>query len=55
MAEFIRMLGLCQFLAATSNPLLIRAAPTSVLAFMVGGLWYRFMDVPWRKLLQAGL
>jgi chromate transporter len=31
------------------------AAPSSVLAFLVSGAWYRFKDAPWRKAMQAGL
>lgn len=31
------------------------AAPSSVLTFLVSGVWYRFKENPWRKALQAGL
>ena len=31
------------------------ALPSSVLTFVVAGLWFRFRDQPWRKALQAGL
>jgi chromate transporter len=31
------------------------ALPSSVLTFVVAGLWFRFRDHPWRKALQAGL
>jgi chromate transporter len=31
------------------------ALPSSVLTFVVAGLWFRFRDRPWRKALQAGL
>jgi chromate transporter len=31
------------------------AAPSSVLTFLVTGVWFRFRDAPWRKALQAGL
>ncbi len=31
------------------------AAPSSVLTFLVSGVWYRFKDAPWRKAVQAGL
>lgn len=31
------------------------AAPSSVLTFLVSGVWYRFRDASWRKALQAGL
>jgi chromate transporter len=31
------------------------ALPSSVLTFLVSGLWYRFKDAPWRKALQDGL
>jgi chromate transporter len=31
------------------------AVPSSVLTFLVSGVWFRFRDAPWRKALQAGL
>jgi chromate transporter len=31
------------------------AGPTSVLTFIGSGLWYRFRDARWRRLVQAGL
>jgi chromate transporter len=31
------------------------AAPSSVLTFLVGGVWNRFEDANWRRALQAGL
>jgi chromate transporter len=31
------------------------AAPSSVLTFLVSGVWYRFKDAPLRKAFQAGL
>ncbi len=31
------------------------AAPSSVLTFIAGGLWYRFRDARWRRLVQGGL
>lgn len=30
-------------------------APSSVLTFLVAGVWYRFRDAPWRKAVQKGL
>ncbi len=31
------------------------AGPSSVLTFIGAGLWYRFRDARWRRLVQAGL
>jgi chromate transporter len=31
------------------------AAPSSILTFLVSGVWYRFKDARWRRALQAGL
>ena len=31
------------------------AGPSSVLTFLVAGVWYRFKDAPWRKAIQRGL
>ena len=31
------------------------AAPSSILTFLVSGVWFRFKDAPWRKAVQAGL
>jgi chromate transporter len=31
------------------------AAPSSILTFLVSGVWFRFKDAQWRKALQAGL
>jgi chromate transporter len=31
------------------------AGPSSVLTFLLSGLWFRFRDARWRKALQAGL
>ena len=31
------------------------ALPSSVLTFLVSGVWFRFKDADWRKALQAGL
>jgi chromate transporter len=31
------------------------AGPSSVLTFVATGVWYRFRDAPWRRLVQAGL
>jgi chromate transporter len=31
------------------------AAPSSILTFLVSGVWFRFKDAGWRKALQAGL
>lgn len=31
------------------------SAPSSILTFLVSGVWFRFRDAPWRKALQAGL
>ncbi len=31
------------------------ALPSSVLTLMVSGVWYRFREASWRKILQAGL
>jgi len=31
------------------------AAPSSILTLLVSGVWYRFKDANWRKVLQAGL
>jgi chromate transporter len=31
------------------------ALPSSVLTFVVAGLWFRFRDRPWRKAVQVGL
>jgi chromate transporter len=31
------------------------AAPSSLLTFLVCGVWFRFRNAPWRKALQAGL
>ena len=43
--------GLLGALVAT----LAIAAPAGTLAFIVGGLWQRFRDRPWRRCIQAGL
>jgi chromate transporter len=29
--------------------------PSSVLTFLVAGMWYRFRDRPWRRAIQKGL
>jgi chromate transporter len=29
--------------------------PSSLLSYCVGGLWFRFRDAPWRRVIQAGL
>lgn len=31
------------------------AVPAGTLAFIVGGLWHRFRNAPWRRAVQAGL
>jgi len=31
------------------------AGPSSVLTVVATGVWYRFRDAPWRRLIQAGL
>jgi chromate transporter len=31
------------------------AVPSSILTFLVSGLWFRFRDANWRKALQVGL
>jgi chromate transporter len=43
--------GLVGALVAT----LAIAVPTGTLAYVVGGLWQRFRDQPWRRCMQAGL
>jgi len=43
--------GLVGALAAT----LAIAVPAGTLAYVVGGLWQRFRDQPWRRCMQAGL
>jgi chromate transporter len=43
--------GLVGALVAT----LAIAVPAGTLAYVVGGLWQRFRDQPWRRCMQAGL
>ena len=43
--------GLVGALVAT----LALAVPAGTLAYIVGGLWQRFRDRPWRRCMQAGL
>ena len=43
--------GLIGALAAT----LAIAVPAGTLAYVVGGLWQRFRDKPWRRCMQTGL
>ncbi len=43
--------GLAGALAAT----LAIAVPAGTLAYVVGGLWQRFRDKPWRRCVQTGL
>ncbi len=46
-----RVAGLAGALVTTTSI----ALPSSVLTFVVAGLWFRFRDQPWRKAIQVGL
>jgi chromate transporter len=34
---------------------LAMVVPAATLAFVVGGLWHRFRNAPWRRAVQSGL
>jgi chromate transporter len=46
-----RVAGVWGALVTTGAVLL----PSSILTFLVAGVWYRFKDANWRKAIQAGL
>lgn len=46
-----KVAGILGALAAT----LAIAVPAGTLAFIVGGLWHRFRNAPWRRAVQTGL
>ncbi len=46
-----RVAGLSGALVATGA----LCGPSSMLSYCVGGIWLRFRDAPWRRVIQAGL